>query len=107
MRTVLIALGLAAIATPSLALTVSAAPNRDALPHLKPAEASKGVDIRDSWLSSDRPQTGLTYGERAPLYTDAPRYRLGPAETFRRYDSPVYRPLTPSGADLQRLQPRR
>ena len=108
MRTALIALGLVALATPSLALTISSAPNREALPHLKPTSGgSQGVDIRGSWLSSDRPQTGLGYGERAFRHTDAPRYRYDPADTARRRFDERFRPLSPTGADLRRLPPRR
>ena len=106
MRPVLIALGLAALATPSFALTITTAPNRDELQHLRPTQAAQGVDIRDSWLGSGRATTGLSYGAHAADYTDAPRFRF---DDDMRSDRarPRTRPLSPTGADLNRLAPRR
>ena len=117
MRTVVIALGLAALATPSLALTIQSAPNRDALPHLRPAPAAQGVDIRDSYLGGGGGPTGLSYGQGARSNTDAPRFYYNTYDAFGRfngvapaddrYGTPRDRQLSPADPSLHRLAPRR
>lgn len=119
MRTALIALALSALATPSLALTVSSAPNRDALPHLRPVPAQQGVDIRDSYVGGGRAQTGMSYGQGASSYTDAPRFYYNTYDAYgrfngtvpaydNRYDTPRDRYITPMDPNqMDRLAPRR
>jgi hypothetical protein len=117
MRSVILALGLAALATPSLALTVSPSPNRDALPHLRPTQAAQGVDIRDSYLGGGGGPTGMSYGQGARSNTDAPRFYYNTYDAFGRfngvvpaddrYGTPRDRQLSPSPSDLNRLAPRR
>ena len=85
MRPVLIALGLAALATPSLALTVTAAPNRDQQQHLRPAPAQQGLDIRDSYLGGGGGPTGLSYGQGARTNTDAPRFYYNVRDSYGRF----------------------
>jgi hypothetical protein len=88
MRPVLIALGLAALATPSLALTVSPAPNRDQQQHLRPAPAQQGLDIRDSYLGGGGP-TGLSYGQGARTNTDAPRFYYNSRDAWGRFNGVI------------------
>ena len=116
MRTVLIALGLAALATPSLALTITTAPNRDEQQHLRPAPASQGLDIRDSYLGDRGGPTGLSYGQGARSNTDAPRFYYNSFDAYGRingarpaddrYDTPLNRRLSPSERDMNRMAPR-
>jgi len=55
-------LGAAALATPALALTVTAAPNRDQAQHLKQERSpSGGVDLRDSLAGGGRPLAGSSF----------------------------------------------
>lgn len=89
MRPVLIALGLAALATPSLALTVSPAPNRDQQQHLRPAPARQGLDIRDSYLGGGGGPTGLGYGQGARSNTDAPRFFYNSYDAFGRFNGVI------------------
>jgi hypothetical protein len=117
MRPVLIALGLAALATPSFALTVTSAPNRDEQQHLRPTQGAQGVDIRDSYVGSGSGPTGLSYGQGARSYTDAPRFYYNSRDAFGRfngvipaddrYGTPRDRQLSPSESNLNRLAPRR
>jgi hypothetical protein len=89
MRPVLIALGLAALATPSLALTVSPAPNRDEQQHLRPAPAQQGLDIRDSYLGGGGGPTGLSYGQGARTNTDAPRFYYNSRDAWGRFNGVI------------------
>ncbi|HEY0649951.1 hypothetical protein [Phenylobacterium sp.] len=89
MRPVLIALGLAALATPSLALTVSPAPNRDQQQHLRPAPAQQGLDIRDSYLGGGGGPTGLSYGQGARTNTDAPRFYYNSRDAWGRFNGVI------------------
>lgn len=117
MRPVLIALGLAALATPSFALTVTTAPNRDEQQHLRPAPASQGVDIRDSYVGSGGGPTGLSYGQGARSNTDAPRFYYNSRDAFGRFNgvvqgddrfgTPQDRRFSTDPSQLHRLSPRR
>ncbi len=117
MRPVLIALGLAALATPSFALTVTTAPNRDEQQHLRPTPAGQGVDIRDSYVGSGGGPAGLSYGQGARTYTDAPRFYYNSRDAFGRFNgvvpaddrigTPRDRQLSPSESYLNRVAPRR
>jgi hypothetical protein len=89
MRPVLIALVLAALATPSLALTVSPAPNRDQQQHLRPAPAQQGLDIRDSYLGGGGGPTGLSYGQGARTNTDAPRFYYNSRDAWGRFNGVI------------------
>lgn len=89
MRTALIALSLSVLATPSLALTISPSPNRDALPHLKPQAPRQGVDIRDSYVGAGGGPTGLSYGQGARSNTDAPRFYYNAYDRFGRFNGVV------------------
>jgi hypothetical protein len=89
MRAILMALGLAALATPSLALTIQSAPNRDALPHLRPSPAQAGVDIRDSYLGGGGGPTGLSYGQGARSNTDAPRFYYNSRDAWGRFNGVI------------------
>ena len=66
-----LALGAAALATPALALTVVASPNRDQAPHLKQERSSGGVDLRDTLAGGGRPFAG-----------SAPNSGSGQVQTF-------------------------
>lgn len=62
MRQSLIALAsvVALMATPCLALTISTAPNRDAVAHLQQQKASRGASLPAGFTeSAERPQAGL------------------------------------------------
>lgn len=117
MRPVLIALGLAALATPALALTVTTAPNVNQQQHLRPSPAAQGVDIRDSYLGGGGGQAGLSYSQGSRSNTDAPRFYYNSYDAFGRfngvvsaddrYDTPLNRRFSPSERDLNRLAPRR
>jgi hypothetical protein len=89
MRTVLIALGLAALATPSLALTIQSAPNVDQQQHLRPAPAQQGLDIRDSYLGGGGGPTGLSYGNSARSNTDAPRFYYNSRDAWGRFNGVI------------------
>lgn len=117
MRTVLAALGLTALATPALAITITTAPNVDQQQHLRPSPAAPGVDIRDSYLGRSGGPTGLSYGQGARSNTDAPRFYYNTYDAFGRfngavpaddrYDTPFDRRFSPDPNDLNRLAPRR
>lgn len=116
MRTALIALGVAALATPALALTVTTAPNRDEQQHLRPAPATQGLDIRDTYLGGGGGPTGLSYGQGARSNTDAPRFYynsfdaygrvMGARPADDRIDTPLNRRTSPSEREMYRLSPR-
>ena len=89
MRPVLIALGLAALATPSFALTVTTAPNRDEQQHLRPTPGAQGVDIRDSYVGSGSGPTGLSYGQGARSNTDAPRFYYNSRDAWGRFNGVI------------------
>lgn len=117
MRPVLVALGLASLAGPALALTVTTAPNVDQQQHLRPAPAQRGVDIRDSYLGSGGGATGLSYGQGARSNTDAPRFYYNAYDSYGRFvgavpaddrfDTPFDRRFSPDPNDLNRFAPRR
>lgn len=119
MRTLLLTLGLAALAGPSLALTVQAAPNRDEAPHLRDSRDRAGTPLRDTWAGSARPLAGTTYDGRAPSYGQTQTFSFGSVTTTVRrsdsYDRSTFqdRPYdrgafqTPSYFDRRAFVPRR
>lgn len=91
MRTLLLTLGLTALAGPCLALTVQAAPNRDQAPHLRDSRESAGTPLQDTWAGSGRPLTGTAYDGRSRSYGEAQTFRFGSVTTTVRGDSPYDR----------------
>ena len=96
----LIAFGAAALATPTLALTVSPAPNRDQAPHLKQERSSGGnVDLRDTLAGGGRPFSG---GNPSAGYGQVQTFGFGNVTTTiyrddrldvrRTLEPPVYTP---------------
>lgn len=89
MRLALLALAMTTAAAPALAFTISPAPNRDAQPHLRPAPAQAGVDLRDSYLGGGGGPTGLSYGQGARANTDAPRFYYNAYDPWGRLSGVV------------------
>ena len=113
MRTAFIAFAFTALATPSLALTISPAPSRDALPHLKPQPPQQGVDLRDSYRGGGGGPAGMSYGQDSRSNTDAPRFFYNSYDRFGRFNGVIQgddRLGTPrdrqTSPDLDRLQRR-
>lgn len=107
-------LGAAALAGPALALTVSPAPNRDQVQHLRQARSAGGVDLRDTLAGDGRPFAGTTTSGSTYSQTQTQTFGFGSVTTtyssgrndLRQtpvgtvYVGPGLRPLRP-------IQPRR
>jgi hypothetical protein len=85
--TPLIALSALALATPSLALTVSAAPNRDQAPHLQQQRGgASGVDLRDTLAGGGRLQPGADFAGSQGPYSQTQTFSFGAVTTTFRTD---------------------
>ena len=100
-------LGAAALATPALALTISAAPNRDQAQHLKPERSSGGLDVRDTLAGGGRPFAGTTTS--GSTYSQTQTFSFGSVTTTYSSGREDLRqtPLGPTyvGPGLRPLQP--
>lgn len=68
----------ALIATPSLALTVSASPNRDQAAHLNQSSGSSfGSNLRGSFVDSGRPQGGMSFSGSGGGYQSGTSFNFG------------------------------
>lgn len=70
----------ALVATPSLALTVSASPSRDQAAHLNQSSSPNfafGSNIRGSFVDSGRPQGGMSFSGAGGAYQSGTSFNFG------------------------------
>jgi hypothetical protein len=77
-----VAVVVACVAAPALALTISPAPNRDQAAHLNQQRSpGGGVDLRDTLAGSGRPQGGLDFLGSQGDYRRTQNYSFGNVTT--------------------------